>query len=385
MKIITGLSASALVVSSITLLSGCGGASGIASSAGAAAGSAAGSAISAGANAAASQISLSLTDAPIDDAAHVYVSVRGVSLNYEDSGWIDYDFDSVQKIDLLTLQSGNTISLLDAIDAEPGSYQVRLNISDDEDDVSDNAIILTEGGAEYPLTMPSAEQSGLKLTTSIVVPENGAADYTIDFDVRKSIVKRGQKDDYLLKPTLRLIDNSGAGSITGEITDTSLLTDNCSDSDPLSHNVIYVFEGANVTPDDIDSIGVEPVTTTPLVFDEESGVYSYTASFLIAGEYTVALTCNSDLEDIETDDALDFKNIHNDTVVAEDAKEDESDDEDEGSEKDGNNNKDKMKEDKDDSEEKSEDEDDEDDNSENENKGGNGKGNSEGKGQSGKP
>lgn len=308
MNIKTGIAASAFATASIALLSGCGGA---------------GSAISAGTSASASKISLSLTDAPIDDANNVFVSLRGVSLNYEDSGWVDYDFDEVQKIDLLTLQSGNTLNLLDEVEAEPGNYAARLNIHSDDDNDPDNYIVLTEGGAEHILKIPSGEQTGLKLSSSIIVPSNGSADYIIDFDVRKSIVKRGQKDDYLLKPVLRLIDNTSAGSITGEISDTSLLTSNCSDDDPLSHNTIYVFEGADVTPDDIDGDTVEPVTTTPLVFNEGSGAYAYTASFLLAGNYTVALTCNSNLEDIETDDELNFTNIHNATVVSDNAESDD--------------------------------------------------------------
>ena len=141
----------------------------------------------------------------------------------------------------------------------------------------------------------------MKLSSSIVVPANGEADYTIDFDVRRSVVLRGNAQNnngYLLKPVLRLIDNTQAGSISGTFTDTTLFDTDCSDSDPLTHNVVYVFEGADVIPDDYDSTvaegAVQPVTTAIVNFDD--GEYSYTTAPLLAGDYTVSLTCNSDLE-----------------------------------------------------------------------------------------
>ena len=262
-------------------------------------------------------LSLNLSDAPIDEARHVYVSLEGVSLNYEDSGWVDYDFGEVQKIDLLSLQSGNTLPLLDSLQAFPGDYQVRLNIFSNNDITPDNSIVLEEDGVEYEMTIPSGEQTGLKLTSPITVQANRASDYTIDFDVRKSVVKRGQGHNYALRPTLRLINNSASGEISGQISDTSLLNTNCSDEDPLTYNTIYVFEGTDTLPDDIGSTGEQAITTAPVIFDEQSGIYSYTASLLPLGNYTVALTCNSDLEEIEADDELDFKDIQNVTVTAE--------------------------------------------------------------------
>lgn len=263
-----------------------------------------------------SKLTVNLTDAPIDEANNVYVSLSGVSLNYEDGGWVEYDFENPQKIDLLSLQSGNTLTLLDDIDVEPGSYRVRLKLHKDDDNELDNSIVLNEGGAEHELTIPSGDQRGIQLDKAIVVPANGSANYTIDFDVRKSIVKRGQDHNYLLKPILRIVDNSESGSISGTIDDTDWLVDNCSDADPLTNNTIYIFEGSDITFDDIGSEGAQAVTTTPVNYDEGTGVYGYQASFLLAGEYSLAFTCNSDLEDIEADDELSFISLGNVTVTA---------------------------------------------------------------------
>jgi len=270
-----------------------------------------------------SSLTLRLTDAPIDEAEHVFVSVRGVSLNAGDEGWVDYDLDEVQRIDLLTLQSGNAFTLLDDIAMEAGAYGVRLNLHSDDDNQPDHAIVLTQGGAEIALEIPSGEQTGLKLNQDIVVPVNGDADYVIDFDVRRSIVKRGLGDDYSLKPVLRLINNSQTGSITGAFTDSQLFTEQCSDQDPLTFNAVYLYEGHDVTADDIGSAGAQPITTAPVIFDEDNGEYRYTIGFVLTGDYTLSLTCNADLENSETDDELLFKQSSN-VMVQVESEEDES-------------------------------------------------------------
>jgi len=55
-----------------------------------------------------------------------------------------------------------------------------------------------------------------------------------------------------------LVDNTEVGSISGEIDPAIVdLVDGCSDSDPLTHNVVYVFEGHGVMPDDYGSSGAQ--------------------------------------------------------------------------------------------------------------------------------
>jgi hypothetical protein len=286
-----------VTLSSIVLLSACGGG-------GSSSGSSQGS------------LSLSLTDAPVDDAANVFVTIRGISLNFEDSGWVDEDFETPQKVDLLTLQAGNSFNLFTDDSVQAGVYQVRLNLFSDDDNELDNYIVISEGGAEHELTIPSGDQTGLKLNSTITVPANGSANYTIDFDVRQSVTLRGNQQNnngYSLRPVLRLVDNTQAGTITGVFTDTTLFTTDCSDEDPLTHNVVYVFEGADVTPDDYGSGGAQAVTTATVTSNDNSE-YTYTTALLLDGEYTVSLTCNSDLEDLSTDDDLLFKATENKTV-----------------------------------------------------------------------
>ncbi|MBD3612830.1 MAG: DUF4382 domain-containing protein [Hydrogenovibrio crunogenus] len=260
-------------------------------------------------------LSVGLTDAPIDEAQHVYVSIKGLSLNHEGEGWVDYNFDNVQRVDLLSLQSGNTLSLVENITVPSGNYKVRLNLAtDDGDAIPEHAIVLTDG-TEYSITIPSGYQTGLKLTSDISVLANGSASYTIDFDVRKSIVQTSSTS-YKLKPVLHVVDNADVGSISGSIETSALTAGTCSDADPDTYNAVYVFKGSNVTPDDIGSSGAQAVATTPVEYDSGTGQYQYKSAFLQEGDYTVAFSCSANLEDTETDDELNFVTLGNYTVTA---------------------------------------------------------------------
>ena len=66
----------------------------------------------------------------------------------------------------------------------------------------------------------------------------------------------------------------------------------------------------------------------------EDSQYVYTASFLPEGEYTIAFTCRSDLDGLETDDDLAFQDIKLVEVEAPDDDDDEDEDDDDEDESD---------------------------------------------------
>lgn len=169
----------------------------------------------------------------------------------------------------------------------------------------------------HELTIPSEAKTGLKLNRGFVVPAGGSADFTIDFDLRKSVHFTGNDPatgEYMLRPTLRLADNAMTGSIAGTVNDT-LMTVTC---DPVNDRpAVYVYSGAGVTPDDIDGIDPEPVTTASVKLDPDDNTrYVYKAAFLEAGDYTVAFTCDAATDDLMADDTLAFSGTSTVSVTA---------------------------------------------------------------------
>ena len=262
---------------------------------------------------------LRLTDAPIDNAAKVVITLLSVELiaSGPDRSVL-FEFTEPKVIDLLQLQGTQTIELLSNMEIDAGEYnEIRLVI----DDSGMNSFIELSDGATHALKIPSGSTSGLKLKGSIVIPSNKPGKFTIDFDVRQSIVHAGKSSNYLLKPVLRIVDDSLVGHIRGTI-DPALLTDaSCSDTDIDTNNAVYVFQGNNIAVDDIDlssELDVDPISTGVISYDNETDRYIFESAFLTAGNYTIAFTCNADQEDIESDNELFFFNTQNVTVQVND-------------------------------------------------------------------
>ena len=224
------------------------------------------------------KLTLSITDAAVDNAEHVYVQFHGIELQGAGTRTVLYYCQDAtdagntvvsnttcttpaapKKIDLLAMHSGLSDTLLNGYVLPAGQYNwIRLMV--DTDAMLDSYIVVM-GGASHELTIPSGSESGLKLNRGFVVPSGGSADFTIDFDLRKSIHVTGM-GEYMLRPTLRLADNTLAGAITGSVA-TSAIPSGCTPA-------VYVFAGSGVTPDDIDGIAPDPVTTATVKLDIKS-------------------------------------------------------------------------------------------------------------------
>ena len=99
--------------------------------------------------------------------------------------------DTPGTYDLLELQGGVTAALGDA-EIPAGTYsQLRLVLSD--------ASVVVDGET-FELTVPSGEQSGLKLNFDFVVESGKTYQMLLDFDAQSSIKKAGPK--YLLTPVI---------------------------------------------------------------------------------------------------------------------------------------------------------------------------------------
>ena len=266
-------------------------------------------------------VTLNITDAPVDEADAVMVQFSSVTLKSADNDDLIFDFDTPKSIDLLALQGVASQPLLENVKIPAGKYnQIRLAVNAEFDSVMDSYI--TINSVDHELRVPSGSQSGLKLNTPFTVAAGSEdisiadenAVYTIDFDLRKSIVNPGGQPGYFLKPVLRLVQNINTGSVGGSFDSNLLIGDSCSDEDPLTGNAVYLFSGAGVTPDDFDQIGVEPVTTSLVSFDIDSGIYSYEIGYLAEGEYTLAFTCAADLDD-ENDNANVAFDVVDDVVI----------------------------------------------------------------------
>lgn len=238
------------------------------------------------------ELNLAITDAPVDGATAVWVTITGMTLKHsgDEEKSVKLNGTDTQsneiEVDLLTLANGGSAALF-ADRIRSGDYQwIRFAVEkaciafipnadkDDEDEC-------------IPLELPA--QNELKTSGSFNVPANGIANITVDWDLRKGIVETGS-GDYKLKPVLHLRDDSDVGAIGGVIQGSA--------ADCLVNEVpaVYVFKGI-VTPDDMDNTGVEPFASVRVQDDNE-----FFIGMLDPGNYTLAYTCDALADDPETSD-----------------------------------------------------------------------------------
>ena len=255
-------------------------------------------------------LSLAVTDAPVDGATAVVVQFTGVEVKPAGGSARSFDFAAPRQIDLMALTGTDSELLLDGVEVPSGGYNwVRLKVDANEDGVTDSYIDLDDG-SRHELEIPSGDETGLKLHSGFRVPNGGAASFTLDFDLRKSVHEpMNAGDSFKLRPTLRIVDNSRIGAIAGTVQG-ELVVPGCTPA-------VYVFAGSGATPDDVDAIDPEPVSSAMPALNAGTGDYDYTVGFLAEGAYTVSFTCNAGADNPATSDTLLFVGTQDASVAAE--------------------------------------------------------------------
>jgi len=263
------------------------------------------------------KFSLAISDAPVDGLSHVVICFNQVELIGEDhaklftvgddAGVLPVndlcgDVANTVGINLLDYTGDNSIPLINNVDLEPGTYsQLRLIMGNasfavvdgDDPDISDNHI---------PVSVPSNE---LKLDGFTVVQGSSVA-YTLEFDLRKSMVDPIGQAGYFLKPRgVRLVDNSTVGTLSGSASD-AFITGDCAIGSPgpdMGLATVYLYSGtesdgsplaiAGLEDNTPDDSAVAPLASV-IVTDDGAGNYTYEIGFVPAGDYTVAITCATD-------------------------------------------------------------------------------------------
>ncbi len=249
-------------------------------------------------------ISLGISDGPVHDVSKVCVAFNEIEFK---SGADTITVEVTNNVNLLEFQGANAAPLLFNYELPAGDYQwIRLGVTANllgngglgNDDTTpdcqgdESYIVMPEG--VFNLYIPSGFKTGLKLVGGFSVPAGGRADFTAEFDLMKSVTApKGLQPDVVLRPTIRLVNNATAGSLTGEVSSELATALDCDGS-------VYVFE-EGVLPNELDEPGtLEPdpfdATATAMVNEQTNTQgeieYHYTFGYLPAGDYVVAFTCD---------------------------------------------------------------------------------------------
>ena len=250
------------------------------------------------------QVSLAVSDAPVQDARQVCIEFTEAEFKKAGTGNQVVVFDPPAKIDLLAYQGMNAAPLFINETLEAGEYQwVRLAANaaqgggggagagmNDTECIGDGSYLVTEGGAVHGLYIPSSAESGLQLNRGFTLPVGGSADFVAEFDLMKSVhAPQGLDPDYIMRPTIRLLDRTETGSIAGEVSMPLATQAECMPA-------VYLYNVGEVpddNEDDGDTESIDPIASA-MVAMQNDGRCLYEIGPILAGMYDVAFSCDAD-------------------------------------------------------------------------------------------
>lgn len=172
----------------------------------------------------------SLTDASTDEYQAVYVTVDRVDVHLGGEGSDDEAlWETVAEpqatYNLLELVNGIRETL--GIASLPAGHytQMRLIIGSTPDG-SLNIFsqqhryanyLIDQSGEEIELKVPSGTQTGLKIVNGFDISADQTTELILDFDAMRSVVKAGSSGNYLLKPTVKVLNTVENAIVSGTV------------------------------------------------------------------------------------------------------------------------------------------------------------------------
>jgi hypothetical protein len=274
--------------------------------------------------------SFAVSDAAVDSAEQVMVCFSGVELvgndlppqqfSVGDEGGAvapnDLCLDDTGNpipdtvgVDLLSLQGANAEVLVSGAEVPAGNYgQLRLDFNEQ------GSFIELNDGSTRPLGVPS----GMLRLDGVTLTANQTFNYTLEFDLRRAVIAPPGLNNYVLKPRgLRLVNNATVGHIDGEVAESLLMNSDCTvapedNSEPVA--AVYLYEGHDLALGDLtDNNEDESPYASISVFFDGAASYPFEIGFIAAGDYSIALTCNTN-DDPEAVDDLVFEYVENITI-----------------------------------------------------------------------
>ncbi|TOG02503.1 hypothetical protein CGJ15_06250 [Vibrio parahaemolyticus] len=284
-------------------------------------------------------VTLSVSDAPIDDVSEVVITYSKVAFlpldggspqifevykTDEEGNYVDENGDPIPdgedplplSVNLLNYQGSDVQELVEDEVIPSGNYKLCVFANDGDhpdypsyviDEATGNQIPLTvKGDGACPQGVGKEPNSGVLFfnNTFAVNPDNN--EFVVEFDLRRGLKDgTGQNEGYSIQRTsVTLINTVTTGEIQGDVaaqTYADCEIDTSSTND-YAH-AVYLYKGS-VAKEDMGPFSGEDGKTTPIaaanvVPDMEQVNYEYEFGFVEPGTYSVGYTCtaNDDSEE----------------------------------------------------------------------------------------
>lgn len=262
------------------------------------------------------KFSLGLSDAPVDDAQAVYIELDSIKLiNSDESAanreiliedFTDENGEIVESIqvNLLDFQGSEQSKIIDEaqnIELTNGNYRMELNVID-----SGSYVLLNKDETKHAIKVPSGRlQLGEFAVSDQAVQIDDSPAYTVEFDLRQSLVLRGNSNNnngFIVKPQgVRIVSLSGdiTGTASGDLTNLGDCTVYLYDEQATEFADIYDANDENFVAPSTAITASAPLATSKVAADG-----AFAIGFVQAASYKIAIHCSADTDDNVQYDAL---------------------------------------------------------------------------------
>ncbi|HHX8706734.1 TPA: DUF4382 domain-containing protein [Vibrio diabolicus] len=284
-------------------------------------------------------VTLSVSDAPIDDVSEVVITYNKVAFlpldggtpqvfdvykTDEEGNLVDEDGNPLPEgedplplsVNLLNFQGSDAQELVDDELIPTGNYKLCVFANDGDhpnypsyviDEATGNQIPLTvKGDGACPQGVGKDPDSRVLFfnNTFAVNPDNN--EFVVEFDLRRGLKDgTGQNEGYSIQRTsVTLINTVTTGEIQGDVA--TLTYQSCETDTPSANgyaHAVYLYQG-NIAEENMGPFaGAEgqamPIAAANVVQDVDDANYEYEFGFVEPGTYSVGYTCtaNDDSEE----------------------------------------------------------------------------------------
>ncbi|MEG3219070.1 DUF4382 domain-containing protein [Vibrio gigantis] len=272
-------------------------------------------------------ITLSVSDAPIDDVKDVTVTFSKVALLPQQGGsplvydvyktdengdYVDENGDPLPdgadpiplSVNLLDYQGSDALPLIENEVIPVGSYKLCV-FANDGDHPTDPSYVVenddstreltVKGEGACPQGVGKEDNAGVLYFNNSFNVNQQSNDFVVEFDLRRGLKNSSTFPDYTIQRTsVSLINTVETGNIEGTV---ALSTyDTCNGGDNTFAQSVYLYEG-NVDKPDMAPIGgsdeVKPITSASVAMNQAQTNYEFSLGFIEPGTYSLGYTCTA--------------------------------------------------------------------------------------------
>ncbi|UQV23078.1 DUF4382 domain-containing protein [Vibrio sp. J383] len=279
-------------------------------------------------------ITLSVSDAPVDDVKDVTVTFSKVALlpqgggspliydvykTDENGDYVDENGDPLPdgadpiplSVNLLDYQGSEALPLIENEVIPVGSYKLCVFANDGDhpkhpsyvvDDQNDEQKLTVKGEGACPQGVGKEDNAGVLYFNNSFDVNQQSNDFVVEFDLRRGLKNSSTFPDYTIQRTsVSLINTVETGNIEGTVATTTFGACNPTNDNTFVQSV-YLYEGdiakANMAPIG-GSDEVKPITSASVAMNEAQTNYEFSLGFIDPGTYSLGYTCTAQYDSDE--------------------------------------------------------------------------------------